>query len=271
MVVVASVVGLAAYFKNPNQRSRTIEQPEATAPVIPTAFPLTSSVPAPVAAAPTPPPAPVIAPEDTFPAEARKFGNARYRFEVSEKGFIQALANTGDELLIESAGGISLQGSYVGSDGRRKWFNVGGVDDAGYLATVKKSVEAGITVFNVQVTHPRFELTQSFTCLPGSVKVSAKFTPINLRDPRGVIAAVLSVRLSPVTLDPSVRMRTETDRFTYTVKSGPLSVGFDNTSWARDAADGRQTIVAGENGVAFHFTDSTEPNRNTLTYEISVP
>ncbi|MEN9840533.1 MAG: hypothetical protein RL376_333, partial [Verrucomicrobiota bacterium] len=32
-----------------------------------------------------------------------------------------------------------------------------------------------------------------------------------------------------------------------------------------------QTIVAGENSVAFHFTENTEPARNTLNYELALP
>jgi hypothetical protein len=263
VVVVAAVVGLAAYLKHPKNRISVAEQPEAVAPANP--------APASVAVAPTPPPAPVIAPVDRFATDSRKFGNDRYRFEVADKGFIQALSTNGDEVLVESAAGISLQGSYVGTDGRRKWFNVGGVDDAGYVATVTKSVQAGITVFNVKVTHPRFELTQTFSCLPGSIKVAASFNPINLRDPRGVIAAVHSVRLSPVALNPSQRMQAAADSFTYMMKAGKLAVTFDSTYWVRDGIDGRQTVIAGENGVAFHFTETTEPNRNTLSYEITVP
>ncbi|MBC8039602.1 MAG: hypothetical protein H7Y06_03595, partial [Opitutaceae bacterium] len=267
VAVVAAVVGLAAYFKRPSSRPPVNEQPEASAPAVTPPAP----TPAPVAVAPTPPPAPVIISVDKFAADQRRFGNDRYRFEVADKGFIQALSTTGDEVLVESAAGISLQGSYVGTDGRRKWFNVGGVDDAGYVATVKKSVQAGVTVFDVKVTHPRFELTQTFSCLPGSIKVSAKFTPINLRDPRGVIAAVHSVRLSPVALNPSQRMQAAADSFTYAMKAGKLAVSFDTTFWVRDGIDGRQTIIAGENGAAFHFTESNEPNRNTLSYEVSVP
>ncbi len=217
------------------------------------------------------PPAAATVVTDLSAADPRKFSNDRYRFEVTEKGFIQALSTTRDEVLVESAAGISLQGSYVGTDGRRKWFNVGGVDDMGYQATVKKSVKAGVTVFDVKVTHPRFELEQSFSCLADTVKVNARFTPINLRDPRGVIAAVHSVRLSPVALNPSLRMRASADLFAYAMKAGTLRVSFDNSVWARDGADGRQTIIAGENGVAFHFTESGDANRNTLNYEIGVP
>jgi hypothetical protein len=208
---------------------------------------------------------------DLFSADARRFANDRYRFEVTEKGFIQALATAREEVLVESAAGISLQGSYVGTDGRRKWFNVGGVDDAGYQANVSKAVRNGVTVFDVKVTHPRFELTQTFECLPESIKVGVRFTPINLRDPRGVIAAVHAVRLSPVALNPALRMRASADAFSYAMKAGTLRVGFDASLWARDGADGRQTIVAGENGVAFHFTDSTEAGRNILAYEITIP
>lgn len=252
--VVVLAIGAAAYFKHSSGG-----QPASPAPAV------AAVAPAPVA--PTPPPAPA----DLSAADPRKFSNTHYRFEVADKGFIQALSTPADEVLVESAAGISLQGSYVGSDGRRKWFNVGGVDDAGYVATVNKSVKNGVTVFDVKVTHPRFELKQTFTCLKSSVKVSAVFTPINLRDPRGVIAAVHSVRLSPVALNPAQRMKAAPDSFTYTMKPGPLTVTFDNTSWVRDGVDGRQTVIAGENGVAFHFTESGEAARNTLNYEIAVP
>lgn len=278
--LVAVVVGIAAVMRGPKTRPAIAESdtpPKQTAPaapeapaVPPTSAPVVTPTPTPATVAVTPPAA-ATSSSDLFAADARKFGNDRYRFEVTEKGFIQALSTPRDQVLVESAAGISLQGSYVGTDGRRKWFNVGGVDDLGYQATVKKSVRDGATVFDVKVTHPRFELAQTFLCQPESVKVSTKFTPINLRDPRGVIAAVHSVRLSPVALNPSLRMRASEDVFAYTMKAGTLRVAFDKSVWARDGVDGRQTIIAGENGVAFHFTETSDSARNTLNYEIAVP
>jgi hypothetical protein len=298
--LVAAVVGLAMHFRSPKDRpSAQANQPapteavspapEATQPAASPAAP--RPAPTPPSVAPIPAPAPIVvtppsggqAPRtttsissgtsaaDQFANDPRKFGNDRYRLEVTDKGFIQALATSRDEVLVESAAGISLQGSYVGTDGRRKWFNVGGVDDVGYQANVRKGVRDGATIFEVKVTHPRFELEQTFHCLPDTVKVSARFTPINLRDPRGVIAAVHSVRLSPVALNPSLRMRASADSFAYAMKAGTLRVGFDNAVWARDGADGKQTIIAGENGVAFHFTENTDASRNTLNYEIALP
>jgi hypothetical protein len=272
--VVAAVVGLAAYFRRPPELPAERAATPAVSPAATPAPEAAKPAPAPVAAAPAPVVAPApaaIVSADLSSADARRFGNERYRFEVTEKGFIQALASSRDEVLVESAAGISLQGSYVGTDGRRKWFNVGGVDDIGYQATVNKTVRDGVTVFDVKVTHPRFELAQTFSCLPDSIKVSAKFTPINLRDPRGVIAAVHSVRLSPVALNPSLRMRATSDGFAYAMKAGTLRINHDNATWARDGADGRQTIIAGENGAAFHFTETTEASRNTLNYEIVLP
>lgn len=291
LVVVAAVVGLAMHFRSPKSKQEEAARPAVPAQATPAA-PTTPAQPAPVAPAPATPapvvapvpapapivakptPAPVAAPaagSDLYASDSRKFGNDRYRLEVTEKGFVQALATPRDEVLVESAAGISLQGSYVGTDGRRKWFNVGGVDDAGYQATVKKSVRDGATVFDVKIVHPRFEMEQSFRCLPDTVKVTAKFTPINLRDPRGVIAAVHSVRLSPVALNSAIRMRPSTDTFAYAMKVGTLRVGFDNSVWSRDGVDGKQTIIAGENGVLFHFTDSGDATRNQLSYEIALP
>ncbi len=287
--LVAAVVGLAFHFRSPAAGRATPATPvEGAAPANPAPTPAPSA-PAPTPPAPAPQPTtPVIDPVprpavvtpsapvsssgsgDTLSAETRKFANALYRMEIAEKGFIQSLSTARDEILVESAGGISLQGSYIGTDGRRKWFNVGGVDDAGYVATVRKSVRDGFTVFDVVVQHPRFSLEQSFTCLPDSVKVTAKFNPINLRDPRGAIAAVHSVRLAPVALNPALRMRSLESTFVYAMKPSTLRVKFDPVTWARDGAGGLQTIVAGENGVVFHFTENTDVARNTLNYEIQL-
>lgn len=281
--VVAAVVGLAFHFRSPSRTEANQPAPTeqvtpaekaATKPVAPaqaTSTPVMAAVPAPAPLAiPAPTVTATVQPESTdlSRADPSAYSNARYRFQVSSKGFIQALSNTRDEVFVESAAGISLQGSYVGTDGRRRWFNVGGVDDAGYQATVRKSVNNGVTRFDVKVTHPRFELTQSFECLAESVKVDVKFTPINLRDPRGVIAAVHSVRFAPVALNPSTRMRETADAFIYSLKAGAFRVGYDSANWGRDGTGGRQTIVAGENGVAFHFTDS---GSNSLSYEMVAP
>jgi hypothetical protein len=276
--IVAAVVGLAFHFRSPGRTEAKQPAPaeqvtpaevaaKPAAPAQATSTPVVASVPPP---APLAIPAPTVAPEamDMSRADPFAYSNARYRFQVSGKGFIQALSNARDEVFIESAAGISLQGSYVGTDGRRRWFNVGGVDDAGYQATVRKSVNNGVTRFDVKVTHPRFELTQSFECFAESVKVDVKFTPINLRDPRGVIAAVHSVRFAPMALNPSTRMRETGDSFIYSLKAGAFRVGYDAANWGRDGTGGRQTIVAGENGVAFHFTDS---GKNSLTYEMFAP
>lgn len=273
--VVAAIVGLAFHFRSPSTRTAqpvtpSVEQPTPTPPPAgPTPTPGPAQ-PTPSLAQPTPLPLPTIKSVvgDQAANDPRKFSNDRYRLEVSEKGFIQSLTTSRDEILVESAAGISLQGSYIGTDGRRKWFNVGGVDDAGYVASVRKSVREGVTIFDVTVQHPRFTMEQKFTCLPESVQVSAKFTPINLRDPRGAIAAVHSVRLAPVALNPSLRMRALPDAFLYSMKPTTLRVQFDPTNWARDGAGGLQTVIAGENGVVFHFTENTEPARNTLSYEI---
>jgi hypothetical protein len=292
LVAVAAVAGLAMTMRGQKNRPAVASQqsgastapagsttqtppaaPPETAPArVPTTAPAIAPVPVPVPIVVTPANAAAnVSPAaDRFAADPRRFGNDRYRLEITDKGFVQGLATSRDEVLVEAAAGVSLQGSYVGTDGRRKWFNVGGVDDAGYQATVRKSVRDGTVVFDVKVTHPRFEIEQSFRCLPDKVKVSANFKPINLRDPRGAIAAVHSVRLSPVALNPSLRMRPGSDSFAYSMKAGSLNVVFDNSTWARDGADGKQTIIAGENGVAFHFTENPAGS-TALVYEIAMP
>lgn len=278
LVVAAVVVGLAMTMRGPKNRSATPEDQTTSTQKAPvTSGGEKTPTPPPVAPSvtnPTPPPVVVTtpaAPADIFAADGRKFGNDRYRLTVSDKGFLQSLSTARGEVLVEAAAGMMLQGSYVGTDGRRKPFNVGGVDDAGYVATVKKSVRDGATVFEVKVTHSRFELEQTFRCLADKVQVKARFNPINLRDPRGVISALHTVRLSPVAIEPAKPMRASDGSFAYTMKAGVMNLSFDRSVWARDGADGKQTVVAGENGVAFYFTDTTDAIRNQLDYEIAMP
>ncbi len=267
VVAVAAVGGAVLFFRSSGKTPSDASAPAAASPVATNVAQLPSPVPAPKAPVVSAPPGT----QDLLSADARKYKNDRYAFEVTEKGYIQALSGPRNEVLIESAASISLQGSYVGSDGRKKWFNVGGVDDAGYKAVLVKKLRDGITVFEVKVTHPRFEIEQVISCYPESVKVSSRFKPINLKDPRGVISAVHSLRLAPAALDPSSRMRPASDSFIYTTKAGALRVIFDPAVWARDGTNERQTIVAGENSVAFHFTESSDPAANQLSYEITMP
>jgi hypothetical protein len=274
IVVAAVVVGLAMTMRGPKNRPATPEDQPATTQKAPVTSGGEKAPTPPPVAPPTPPPVVVTTPAvpvDIFAADGRKFGNDRYRLTVSDKGFLQSLSTARGEVLVEAAAGMMLQGSYVGTDGRRKPFNVGGVDDAGYVATVKKSVRDGATLFEVKVTHPRFELEQTFRCLADKVQIKARFNPINLRDPRGVISALHTVRLSPVAIEPSKPMRASDGSFAYTMKAGVMNLSFDRSVWARDGADGKQTVVAGENGVAFYFTDTTDAIRNQLDYEIAMP
>lgn len=285
VTLAALVVGLAAHFRSPKEgKAGAPPAPVAPASAQASAGAVSPPPPAPPPAPDPEPPAPTVslpvpAPVtkssvgsfDHVAGEARRFANARYQFEVSAKGFIQALATSRAEVLVESAAGIGLQGSSVGADGRRKWFNVGVVDDPGYGAEVKKGVRDGHTVFDVKVSHPRFELEQTFTCLEDRVQVAAHFKPLDLVDPRGTITAIHAVRLSPVALNPAQRMRPSPGQFAYAMKSGPLAVIFDAAKWARDGAEGKEVIMAGENGVNFYFPDSAEGGDKRLIYEILMP
>ena len=263
VVAVGAIGGMAYHFiasaPSGPPPSLTVEQRAVPAPVadrLPgaTTVPVTSAVP---------PPADLGNP-------ARKFSNSLYRIEMSEMGFIQSLATSRGDILVESVGGITLMGHSEGGDERPKWFRAGGLDDAGCIATVTQSVNEGVTVFDVVIKHSRFKLEQSFTCLPNSVKVAARFTPINLSDSRGVVAAVQSVRLPLAALNSSMRMRASVNSFAYPMKLSTLRVQFDPTAWARDGAGGLQRIIASESSVEFHFTDNIEQARNTLNYEIQL-
>ena len=265
VVVLAAVGGAVFFLRGGAKAPEGAAAPVATNPVAANAPQITAPTPeAPAVASPP-------GTKDLLASEKLKYKNDRYAFEVTAKGVIQSLTGARNEVQVESVADISLQGSYTGPDGRKKWFNVGGVDDTGYQAVVKKSLREGITVFEVKVTHPRFEIEQTISCYAESIKVSARFKPINLRDPRGAIAAVHSIRLAPVALNPSARMRPTAESFNYTMKNGNLRVIFDPAKWARDGANELQAIIAGENSVAFQFSDKSTADANQLDYELTVP
>ncbi len=202
----------------------------------------------------------------------RSCRNDRYGFEVSDKGIITKLTSRDRTVVIDQAGGVNLQGSYVGSDGKRTWFYAGGIENSRYTATVEKSLDASNNVvFNVNTSHPRFTMTQTYTCLPGSVDVAVKFTPVDLKDPRGDIAGVYAVWLNGGALSTDQKMRSSADSFTYTTSAGPVVLQYGNEHWSRTGGDDKQTVTAGENFASFYFTNTTDAARSSLAYSIQMP
>ncbi|MFH1497314.1 MAG: hypothetical protein ABII82_05755, partial [Verrucomicrobiota bacterium] len=199
------------------------------------------------------------------------FKNSNYSFEVTDKGFIRKLANASNQVLIDSAGAVNLQGSYVTPEGRRVWFYAGGVGNSTYTASVQKGILGADIAFTVKITHPRFELTQVITCLEKSVKVEADFTPIKLQDERGSISAIYAIQLWPAALNAREEVKVIVGAARYPTQAGPLTLTYGGDAWQVGEKPGKQLVNIGDTGTAFYFTDVPESDRRKLTYEIALP
>ncbi len=205
------------------------------------------------------------------PVADRMFRNEQYSFEISDKGIVSRLTSGGN-VLIDQLGGVNLQGSYIGSDGKRTWFYAGGVENSRYTAAVEKSVDASNnTVFTIKTTHPRFTMEQKVTCLDNALDVAVDFEPIDLRDPRGDIAGVYAVWLNGGSLSAGRKMHHVADTFTYTTAAGPLVVTFDDQHWARGGKGEKQLVTAGENFASFYFVGVPETATRSLRYRVALP
>lgn len=203
--------------------------------------------------------------------DSRSFRSDHYAFEVTDKGFIRQVRDSGEQVLLDSVGAVNLQGSYLTPEGRRVWFYAGGIGNSTYTAVTEKTIVGENIVFNVKVSHPRFELTQVFTCLADRINVTVDFTPIRLQDDRGGISAIYAVQLWPAGLNASQRLSIEGSDLIYPTTSGPLLVSYTNDGWSHSNEPGRQVVTAGDTSVTFFFTDSPEPNHRRLNYSLVIP
>ncbi|MFH1498534.1 MAG: hypothetical protein ABII82_11995 [Verrucomicrobiota bacterium] len=252
---------------------------EPVAPVDTTVVETPAPEPAPVEPAPAPEPVLVPVPVvDTAALEAEvardphSYRNDHYGFEVTEKGFIRRLALADGTVLVDSAGAVNLQGSYVSNDGRRVWFYAGGVGNSAYRAEVKKAVRDGAVVFDVEVTHPRFTMASTYVCGEKSVDVTVAFTPVNLQDQRGAIQGIYSVQLWPAALDASRPVDTTgSGRVAYPTKTGQLAITYPADQWRPGDDLSRRSLRIGDTGLSFNFDGTTDPQADVLRYTIALP
>ncbi|HTJ78932.1 MAG TPA: hypothetical protein VL357_08035 [Rariglobus sp.] len=210
---------------------------------------------------------------DALAAEVKRdphgFLNETYRFGVSDKGVLIDLAKQGQTSpLIQQMGFIRLYAVRTLPDGQRSVYRAGDMSGPDTRATVVKKVVDGTVVFEVSVQHPKFELRQTFVCLPHSVKVKCQFRPGVLADSLGLLDAVYDVHFNEANLvSTQGKPRVKTGELVYDTKSGPMTLEYADTF----KGPGENPVVGDPSLASFVFATAKDQANRVLDYEISIP
>jgi hypothetical protein len=272
LVAFVVVVGTIVYIRRPAPKSAS-----TTSAVTPVTRPVQ-----PVAPAPTPAPAPApgqpapVVPATVVPAtldgEVRRdplgFKNQRYQFSVSSKGALTNLVETGrTKPTILNLGFMRLYGISLLPDGRRAARRAGDMFSPDYKATVNKRIRDGVIVFDVNVTHPKFTLTQTYVCLPASLKVEVRFQAKNLTDSQGPLDAIYGVHFSTAELsNPTGKPLQQPGALSYTTQRGQLVLRYGEFKGA-----GSQPVIGDPALASFVLASAGQPAEQRLDFEIILP
>ena len=263
LVALVVVVGTIVYIRRPAPKpppSATVVRPApvTTPSASPASTPTAAPAPAPIAAA--------------LEAEVRRdplgFKNNHYQFTVSNKGVLTNLHREGrPSPWIRNLGFMRLYGISTLPDGTRVGRRAGDMSSPDYKAQVNKRVRDGAVVFDVNVTHPKFSLTQTFVCLPTSVKVQVRFKATALADNQGPLDAIYGVHLDPADFaNAANKPAMQPGELVYATKRGPLVLRYGNFKGPGDPS------VIGDPALAsFVLAASGAPAEQVLDYEIVLP
>jgi hypothetical protein len=207
--------------------------------------------------------------ESELKRDPLSFRNDNYAFTVSSKGVLVDLKASGHASpWIKNLGFMRLYGVSLGADGRRAVRKAGDMGSPEYQARVKKQVRDGAIVFDVDVSHPRFLLTQTYVCLPHSVKVNVRFKPTGLADNSGPLDAVYGVHLGAAEFtSPGANPVTSAGEVVYGTKAGVLSLRYDPAF----TGAGAKPVVADPELVSFVLAVNGGTAEQVLSYEIVLP
>jgi hypothetical protein len=198
----------------------------------------------------------------------RSFRNERYSFEVSERGVLRKLIGVGNRTIIDEFGWLELQGTFSGT---AKPFYAGTMNDNEYVPSINKTIRDGKVVFEIKGSHPRFTIETLVTCLPTSMRIETVFRPINMEEARGPISGVYMVKMNRQSLSLGQKAVTEPGSVMFSTQSGPVMMKFNGSEWGQAGEEGKQTVMVGSNLVFFYFTGGNDPQKNTLTTELTLP
>ncbi len=264
VVGVALLGGVAVFFMKPSAKPA---KPVATTAAVSSAKPVTT---------PTAPGSSDLDPslqkvllESELKRDPLSFRNDNYAFTVSGKGVLVDLkANGRSSAWVKNLGFMRLYGFSLGADGRRVARRAGDMNSPEYQSRVVKQVRDGAIVFDVNVSHPKFLLTQTYICLPRSVKVNVRFKPTGLADNSGPLDAVYGVHLGSAEFtSPGANPVMRAGEVVYGTKAGALSLRYDPAF----TGAGSKPVVGDPELVSFVLAVSGGTQEQVLSYEIVLP
>lgn len=262
VVVVGLLVGGAMFFL------KSDAPPAKTASAAKTAKPAAVSAPAPVSVA-LQPSVQLALLESEVKRDPMGFKGDYYAFSVSNKGVLTNLQTTGRTApWIRNLGFMRLYGVTLQADGRRTVRKAGDMSSSDYRAKVVKRVRDGVVVFDVDVAHPKFTFTQTFVCLPRSLKVELRFKPAALSDANGPLDAVYGVHFDTADfVSPAGKPQARAGELVYGTKKGPLSLRYDPAF----TGAGSQPVVGDPALASFVLAVAGGTTEQVLNYEIVLP
>ena len=267
VVGVAVLGGVAVFFMKPSAKPAKPATTTAATASVSSAKPATA--PAASASSNLDPALQKVLLESELQRDPLSFRNDNYAFTVSNKGVLVDLKATGrSSAWVKNLGFMRLYGFSLGADGRRVARRAGDMNTPEYQARVKKQVRDGAIVFDVDVSHPKFLLTQTYICLPRSVKVNVRFKPTGLSDKLGPLDAVYGVHLGSTEFtSPGTNPVMRAGEVVYGTKAGALSLRYDPAF----TGAGAKPVVGDPELVSFVLAVSGGAQEQELSYEIVLP
>lgn len=262
LIAAAAVALLAAgggawFFMGSGKSANPAEAaPSASAPAAPK--------PAPVS------PAVLAALQAEVERDPMSFRNERYSFSVSPKGVLTDIKLAGAQAaLIPNLGFVRLYGVLTDAAGNKTGYRAGGWQDPACTASTRKMVRGDSVVFDISIRHPRFQVLETITCLPGSIKVNARFLPVNLSDERTKLDAIYGIHLNAALLAPGGKPPEESaGRLSYaTLGNTTVTIAYQSSY----KGPGEKPVIGDPALASFVLATAADQDIRTLDYELALP
>ncbi|MDF3055936.1 MAG: hypothetical protein K0R17_151 [Rariglobus sp.] len=261
LVALVVVVGTIVFIRRPASKPAPTSAPVAASAAKPAPAATSAAAAKPTGANPA-------ALEAEVKRDPLGFKNDRYQFSVSSKGVLTDFLAAGrPKPWIRNLGFMRLYGVSTLPDGGRAVRRAGDMSSPDYRAKVNKRVRDGVVVFDVDVSHPKFAFTQTFVCLPGSLKVEVRFKPTALTDNQGPLDAIYGVHFETADFHSATsKPLMEPGSLTYGTKRGPLVLRHGEFK-----GPGPQPVVGDPALASFVLAMAGQPSEQVLNYEITLP
>ncbi|MFA6959129.1 MAG: hypothetical protein WC205_00065 [Opitutaceae bacterium] len=207
--------------------------------------------------------------ESEVKRDSMSFKGDNYEFKVSNKGVVTDFKETGrTSPWVRNLGFMRLYGVSMGSGGQLVVRRAGDMSSPEYQARVVKQVRDGMVVFDIDVSHPKFLLTQTIMCRPRSLKVKVLFRPTGLSDANGPLDAIYGVHFDATEFSsPTDKPKVHPGELVYATKQGPLYLHYDSNF----KGAGAHPVMGDPALASFTLAVAGGSKEQGLTYEVSLP